>query len=794
MLGPILLLLPSLANKVSPTTLTEVIAVKGVFETGRRPFAANAVQNLLFSGPFSAPSAGDTIKDLKGELVTWTALKPGKDNSFESDLLGGGYAFAKWESPVRQVMLLQAEGDSVAYINGALRAGDPYSFGTLSLPFVARQGLNGFLFQCVRGRLKVNLVPPPKPVFLQGSGGTTPDVLPTDSELSASLTIVNATEKPLRGLALSVGGLTTVVPPVGPLTLRKAPYRFAAPKTPNPSLTVQLLQDGKLIDEKKISLRSRTTLQTHRRTFLSKVDGSVQAYSVNPAQKPDPSNAMILSLHGASVESNSQADAYSSKSWATLICPTNRGPFGFDWEDWGRLDAIEALNDAGNRYPHDAFRTSLTGHSMGGHGTWSVGTLFPDRFAAIAPSAGWISFQSYAGGLKIENPSPVEQTLLTSTGASDTLARATNLTDLGVYIIHGDADDNVPVTEARTMRETLQKFNLGLGYHEEPGAGHWWGHPDDSGASCVDWAPAFDQFARRRIPKLSEVRRVDFTTPNPVVSNRYHWLRILQQSKALEPSRVQIKLDPPTRTFRGTATNVESLSLDISGSLGSNAPVTVVLDGQTLKSLTPTEGRVILKKEAAGWKAINGLSADEKNPLRGSGFKNALRKNWIIVYGTSGDSAENAWMAGHARFLAELFSYRGNATPYVVSDADLNLEVAKQRDILLIGNSETNRCWDLLLKGSPIQVNRSGITVGTKVFNSGENGVLFCRPSRGVETMVAAIGVTGFKSMRLMEPLPIFTSGVAYPDYVVAGPECLTAGTKGVLAAGWFDNKWNLIE
>ena len=26
---------------------------------------------------------------------------------------------------------------------------------------------------------------------------------------------------------------------------------------------------------------------------------------------------------------------------------------------------------------------------MGGHGTWHIGTLFPDRFAAIGPSAGW---------------------------------------------------------------------------------------------------------------------------------------------------------------------------------------------------------------------------------------------------------------------------------------------------------------------------------------------------------------------------------------------------------------------
>ena len=42
-------------------------------------------------------------------------------------------------------------------------------------------------------------------------------------------------------------------------------------------------------------------------------------------------------------------------------------------------------------------RTYLTGHSMGGHGTWHLGVTFPDRFAAIAPGRGWISMWSYAG-------------------------------------------------------------------------------------------------------------------------------------------------------------------------------------------------------------------------------------------------------------------------------------------------------------------------------------------------------------------------------------------------------------
>ena len=40
----------------------------------------------------------------------------------------------------------------------------------------------------------------------------------------------------------------------------------------------------------------------------------------------------------------------------------------------------------------------LTGHSMGGHGTWHLAANDPDQFLAIAASAGWASFDTYPSG------------------------------------------------------------------------------------------------------------------------------------------------------------------------------------------------------------------------------------------------------------------------------------------------------------------------------------------------------------------------------------------------------------
>ena len=102
---------------------------------------------------------------------------------------------------------------------------------------------------------------------------------------------------------------------------------------------------------------------------------------------------------------------------------------------------------------------------------------------------------------------PVSQMLRRPLAASDTLARVQNLAYPGVYILHGERDDNVPVEQARTMREQLAKFHPDFVYKEQPGAGHWWGN------ACCDWPPLFAFFADHELPPNEKVERIDFATP-----------------------------------------------------------------------------------------------------------------------------------------------------------------------------------------------------------------------------------------------------------------------------------------
>src|SRR5207249_3324964 len=146
--------------------------------------------------------------------------------------------------------------------------------------------------------------------------------------------------------------------------------------------------------------------------------------------------------------------------------------------------------------------------------------IHPDKFAAIGPSAGWITFWTY-GAKRFEPSTPVLALLHRANNTSDTFALARNLAHHGIYILHGDADDNVPVGQARMMKKHLDPFHRDLSYHEQPKAGHWWGA---EAGGCVDWPPMFDLFARHARPVPGSIRQVEFITANPGVSAWRHWL------------------------------------------------------------------------------------------------------------------------------------------------------------------------------------------------------------------------------------------------------------------------------
>jgi predicted peptidase len=101
------------------------------------------------------------------------------------------------------------------------------------------------------------------------------------------------------------------------------------------------------------------------------------------------------------------------------------------------------LDDIEKKYRIDKEREYLTGLSMGGGGTWRLAMAQPNRFAAIAPIAGF------------GDP-----------------ANVAILKDVPVWATHGDSDPSVPIAEEQRMVDALKAAGGDVRFDIIPGGQH----------------------------------------------------------------------------------------------------------------------------------------------------------------------------------------------------------------------------------------------------------------------------------------------------------------------------------
>jgi len=793
--------------------IREALAVRVPRSFQRSMLAIDPIELMIAAGTWKTPKPGDGLAFPEADPAKWERVTADANGWFSGPAMGDGYVCAVVTAAKDQAAVLNSLGAAYVFVNGEPRMGGKYAlketyesweprFDYGQVPVVLKKGENRLLFRCTRGRLKAVLSTPAAPVLFNEKDVTLPDALVGETiEAWGAIAIMNATNRVQKDLVVTAAGerlepTTSEVGILQPFSVRKIGFlmRGAAPAQPS-KISVQLaLKDRTRKGEVSspgaaVTLECKSPLQNHKRTFRSGIDGSVQYYAVNPAQNRDPEfkPAFVLSVHGAAVEATNQAGSYENKSWAHIVAPTNRRPYGFDWEDWGRLDALEVMADFTRRYPTDPERVYLTGHSMGGHGAWILGAQFPDRFAAVGPSAGWISFRTYASRQKDEGPTDIEKLTSRALLQGDTLALVRNFEDVGVYILHGEKDESVPVAQSRQMAKTLGEFHKDFVYHEEKDAPHWWDKSDEPGTDCVDWAPMFDFFARHSLPRKEMVREVAFATSNPGISAQRHWARIEAQAEPLKLSSIRLRFDPGAKRFSGTTQNVARLALDASV-LDPTAPVAIDIDGQKLTA-TARQATLWLSKKDSTWSEGDPPSPSLKGPRRNGPFKDAFRNRMVFVYGTQGTGEENAWAFGKARFDAEIFQYQGNGSVEIVPDRDFQTAAEPDRNVILYGNAATNRAWKALLGPSPVQCEKGRITIGTKTLNGGNLACLFLQPRPGSDVAcVGAVAGTGILGMRLTNTRPYLAAGYALPDVIVFASE---AGKGSVLKlAGFFGADW----
>ncbi len=126
-------------------------------------------------------------------------------------------------------------------------------------------------------------------------------------------------------------------------------------------------------------------------------------------------------------------------------CPVSQG--------WDADALLALLDEVSAKYRVDPSRVYLTGFSMGGFGTWSLGLKHPHRFAAIAPICGGGDLVDIGAGLPAKRPA---------------------LQSLPIWVFHGGKDMAVPLSESERMIAAVKKVsgNNDVRLTVYPEAGH----------------------------------------------------------------------------------------------------------------------------------------------------------------------------------------------------------------------------------------------------------------------------------------------------------------------------------
>ncbi len=800
--------------------LNEGLVIRMGRPDGNKVISPNAVEASIITDKWKTPKENDEVKIDNNSTAKWEKIKANESGWFKNDSLYNAYVYLQFESDKEDIAILEQRGNRMVYVNGIPRSGNPYGYQDVYnpweprfdysfIPIKLKKGVNEFLFPCRRGLLKAVIHPNLKGLILNQNDLTIPDLIVNkESDTYGAIPIVNATKNSYKDLMIKtwIEGSSPAYYPLkelNPLTIFKTPFYIKVPAqkdTGKVRLNISIVKNGQQSDEQtltsiSIALQILFPDDTFRETFISEMDGSVQYYAVNPPKHLNEEKpALFLSLHGAGVEAINQAHAYYHKDWGFIVAPTNRRPYGYNWENWGRLDALEVLNISKKEFDIDPARVYLTGHSMGGHGTWHLGINYPDLFGAIGPSAGWISLWSYRIR-SVTDSTKVKNMLLRATKQSDTYAFTKNLKSDGVYIIQGSADDNVPPDQAESMVANLSKFHKDFIYYVQPGAGHWWDVSDEPGADCVDWPPLFDFFAHHAVADKNQIKMVDFVTANPAVASKNYWVEILNQEKQQTLSKINFEIQPGNRKFVGTTSNIEMFSIDAS-MLSKDQPITINIDSQNIPNVKiPADSKIYLVKNNNKWESASKPNEENKTPSRCGNFREALNHKVVFVYGTHGNKEENRWAFEKSRYDAEKIWYQGNGSIETIKDDEFDPIKYKDRSVILFGNSETNAAWNSLLKDSPIQVNDDEIIVGNKKYEGNDFSCLMIRPRS--DSKVASVGVvagTGIEGMRLVNLADYFDQYVSYPDVIIYNSDVLTSDETGVKFTGYFGNDWSLSK
>jgi hypothetical protein len=503
------------------------------------------------------------------------------------------------------------------------------------------------------------------------------------------------------------------------------------------------------------------------RAYRSKIDGSVQPYSVllpDGFGTGDKKWRLDVVLHGRDQTlsevkflNGKETAKGGSKTDRVVLEIYGRGNNAYRWA--GEQDVFEAvghfLGEEKGRI--DESRVVLRGFSMGGAGTWHIGLHHPSKFVAISPGAGFTTTHGYIKNLPTL-PDHQERCLK----IYDAVNYAENVFNVPVVAYSGEKDPQKAAAD--NIENALKEFKESLRFTHlvAPGLEH---------KQPPEWLAKveteFEKYLKDGRPKVApRVRFVTYTLRYPTCD----WVTIDGLERHYEKAVVDAELKDKQVVV--STKNVSRLTLNLPKEVGVSG---VVIDGKQLAGTSFTKG-------GHGWAVAKDAGGLRKSPGLQGPIDDVFHTPFRVV-GPTGD--------GWAKAAFDRFGYEWDK----FFRGTLPVGEKAGHSAILFGTPDTNPAIKAVLPKLPIAWTAEKLVVNGVEYDAKTHvpAMIYPHPAVPGRYVVLNSGHT-FHAAELKG-----TNAQLYPrlgDWAVLKPSPTKADPAAaeVVAAGIFDENWQFAK
>ena len=520
-----------------------------------------------------------------------------------------------------------------------------------------------------------------------------------------------------------------------------------------------------------------------RLTYIDPVDNTPQfcrsyiPYNYDPHKKW----ALVVMIHGYNGDNpvyvnwwsidqrhNSIVDKYP----IIYIEPHGRG--NTSYLGIGDNDILKCIELAKQKFNIDEDMVYLKGESMGGYGTWNVGTRHPGLFAAIAPVYGG---SDYHAEMSEKDIAKLTGRLLFDREVASSLAHADALLTTPVFVTHGDIDHAVNVNNSRYLVKVLQRWGYDIRYHEYPGFGH-------EGIEYYDQLiPWFLEHKRNTNPATVRVRSADLKFASA------HWVRVTQldNPNAFVTAEAEVLVD---NTISLTTENVLEIGLTPSAKLiDPKKPVKVIWNVNDIRDVKVVNGKITLRDKSYEPAALH------KTPQVAGMISDITTTPFAVVIGTiSKDSLMTKMINAKAQQFIAYWKNWQKYEPRIFKDTDVTKEDLKKYSLILYGGANDNLVAKTLGDKIPLKISSDEIEIGGRKFQAKDAFVQMIYPNPyNSERYISVIGATSSSGMFF------YNNNSPNYDFIIQDG-CIPNNRLGRsaeklnIASGSFDYNWQIND